>query len=221
MRGAILMSTYLWDPFAVLERLDREFDGIVRSSFGHWGQPRALRAIAPSARPVRQAPNGQGQGQGAEVATRPGRFGAVVPSADIATDGDDVVISLEVPGVDVEKDVVVEIDRGRLVVRGERGGSSETNEVGRVRRERWHGSFRREFPLPESVEAGKMSASYDRGVLSVRLPGAAAKPASTRIPVTAAAQAAEVPVAAAQQPASATPTAEAAAPTAGGAEDAA
>jgi|GEM_PF-247242 len=188
------MSTYLWDPFAVLERIDRELDGIVRSSFGPWGRPRALRAtapIAPLARPARPASSGQG----AAVAVRSGRFGAVVPSADIVTDGDDVVISLELPGVDVEKDVVVEIDHGRLVVRGERGGSSETSEGGRVRRERWHGSFRREFPLPESVAADQLSASYDRGVLSVRLPGAAAQPASTRIPVTATAEHAEVPVA--------------------------
>src|SRR5262245_5821724 len=123
------MSTYVWDPFAALERFDREFDSMVRGSFGSWGRPRALRALGPSPRPA-------SNGRTAEVATRAARFGAVasfgavVPPADVVTAGEDVVINLELPGVDVEKDVVVEIDRGRLVVRGERGGSSETSEGG-------------------------------------------------------------------------------------------
>jgi HSP20 family protein len=172
------MSTYVWDPFTLLGRLDREFDGIVRSSFG-WDRPRA-----GSARPASKglAPVGGS------------RFGGVVPSADVITEGDDVVINLELPGVDVEKDVAVEIERGRLVVRGERGSSTESTEGGRVRRETWRGSFRREFALPENIAAEKVVATYDRGVLSVRLPGAVAAPTSTRIPVTAAAPAAELPV---------------------------
>jgi HSP20 family protein len=171
------MSTYLWDPFAVLGRLDREFEAIVRDSFG--ARPR--RAVAPAT--------------GAAVARKAPAFGAVVPSADVAADGEDVVISIELPGVDVEKDVTVEINRGRLVVHGERSASSESTEGGRIRRERWHGSFHREFTLPENVAADRVAASYDRGVLSVRLPGAATVPTSTRVPVTAAAPPA-IPVAA-------------------------
>lgn len=41
-------------------------------------------------------------------------------SADLDRDGDDAMLRLELPAVDPEKDVVVELDRGRLVVRGER-----------------------------------------------------------------------------------------------------
>ncbi|OHV34352.1 MULTISPECIES: Hsp20/alpha crystallin family protein [Pseudofrankia] len=185
------MSAYLWDPFAVLGRLDREFEGVVRASFGPWDRARAPRATAALARPA--------SGDGAAPA-RSARFGDVMPSADVVTDGDDVVVNVELPGVDVEKDVTVEIDRGRLVVRGERGDSSETSEGGRIRRERWRGSFRREFSLPESAAASRVSATYDRGVLSIRLPGAAARPVSTRIPVTAAAaSSAELPVAGAAE----------------------
>jgi len=157
------MSTYLWDPFSVLDRLDREFDEIVRRTWGSW-----------------------------ERTVRPARS-TVVPSADVVTDGDDVVINLELPGVDVEKDVTVEIDRGALVVRGERSAEHESRHGGRVHRERWHGEFRREFALPESVDANAVTATYDRGVLSIRLAGAAALPRSTRIPVTAGAPASELP----------------------------
>ncbi|WP_242423659.1 Hsp20/alpha crystallin family protein, partial [Frankia sp. EI5c] len=117
----------------------------------------------------------------------------VVPSADVLVDGEDVLINLELPGVDVEKDVTVEIDRGALVVRGERSSDQEKTENGRVHRERWHGSFRREFALPENVDATAISARYDRGVLTVRLAGAAVPPRSTRIPVAAAAAPAALP----------------------------
>lgn len=191
------MSTYLWDPFAVLERLDRDFDGIVRGSFG-WDRPRARRAAV--AAPARTAP------AGSAVATFGGGFRGVVPSADVVTTGNDVVINLELPGIDVEKDVTVEIAGGRLVVRGERGRSTESTEGGRVRRESWRGTFRREFSLPETVAADKVVATYDRGVLSVRLPGAAAVPASTRVPVATGALGAEIP--AAEAPGTQVPTAE-------------
>ena len=41
------------------------------------------------------------------------------PAAEIVKDGDDAVVRLELPGVDVEKDVNVEVDKGRLVIHGE------------------------------------------------------------------------------------------------------
>ncbi|MEX5634459.1 Hsp20/alpha crystallin family protein [Parafrankia sp. FMc2] len=162
------MSTYLWDPFAAFERMDREFNEIVRRSWG---------SREHSVRPLRATPRPQN----------------VVPSADVLVAGDDVLINLELPGVDVEKDVTVEIDRGALVVRGERASAHEETVNGRVHRERWHGSFRREFALPENVDATAISARYDRGVLTVRLAGAAAAPRSTRIPVNGAAPATALP----------------------------
>jgi HSP20 family protein len=137
--------------------MDREFDEIVRRVWG----PR---------RPVLT-----GRSSVTEFA---------VPSADVVTEGADVLINLELPGVDVERDVAVEIDRGRLVVRGKRAAGSESEHAGRVHRERWHGSFRREFRLPEGVEAQRISATYDRGILTVRLVGAAAEPKATRIEIT-------------------------------------
>ncbi|BBC63605.1 hypothetical protein MMRN_05010 [Mycobacterium marinum] len=41
------------------------------------------------------------------------------PAAEIVKDGDDAVVRLELPGVDVENDVNVEVERGELVIRGE------------------------------------------------------------------------------------------------------
>ena len=57
-----------------------------------------------------------------------------VPAAEIERDGDDAVVRLELPGLDVAKDVTVEVDRGRLVVRRVQGqlarGAEGPAEVG-------------------------------------------------------------------------------------------
>jgi HSP20 family protein len=107
------------------------------------------------------------------------------PAAEIVRDGDDAVVRVEIPGLDPEKDVTVEIDHGRLVVRGERRDEATREEGGRTLRELRYGSFRRSFGLPEHVSADAVTATYDAGVLSVRVTGAHAAPAAAqRIAVT-------------------------------------
>jgi HSP20 family protein len=103
------------------------------------------------------------------AAYRPDGF---TPAAEITRDGADAVVRLEVPGLDAEKDVTVEVDRGRLVVRGERREEKSGERGGRSFSEVRYGSFRRSFDLPEHVTADAVSASYDAGVLSVRVAGA-------------------------------------------------
>lgn len=116
----------------------------------------------------------------------PTRRAAFSPAAEVARDGDDAVVRLELPGLDVEQDVTVEIDRNRLVVRGERRDERAEERDGRTVREVRYGSFHRTFGLPAHVTAEALRASYDAGVLTVRVHGAYAGTAATRIPVTAA-----------------------------------
>ncbi|WP_432563856.1 Hsp20/alpha crystallin family protein [Kineococcus sp. SYSU DK003] len=111
-------------------------------------------------------------------ATRPTGF---VPAAEVGRDGDDAVVRLELPGVSLE-DVTVEVERGSLVVRGERKDVRSEDERGRS--EIRYGSFRRSFSLPSTVSADAVSASYDAGVLTVRVAGAHAAAQPTRIAVT-------------------------------------
>ncbi|RDH80516.1 Hsp20/alpha crystallin family protein [Mycolicibacterium moriokaense] len=94
------------------------------------------------------------------------------PAAEIAKDGDDAVLRLELPGVDVDKDVNVEVDNGRLVVHGERRDERTEEKDGRTLSEVRYGSFRRSFRLPTHVTGDAVSASYDAGVLTVRVAGA-------------------------------------------------
>jgi HSP20 family molecular chaperone IbpA len=94
------------------------------------------------------------------------------PAAEIVKEGEDAVVRLELPGVDVAKDVNVELDKGRLVIHGERRDERAEEEDGRTLREVRYGSFRRSFKLPAHVTSDAISASYDAGVLTVRVAGA-------------------------------------------------
>ncbi|GBG38082.1 Hsp20/alpha crystallin family protein [Mycobacterium montefiorense] len=106
------------------------------------------------------------------------------PAAEIVKDGDDAVVRLELPGVDVEKDVNVEVDKGRLVVHGEHRDQFDQETDGRILREIRYGSFRRSFQLPAHVTGEAIKASYDAGVLTVRVTSAYAGTQAQRIDIT-------------------------------------
>lgn len=112
--------------------------------------------------------------------------GAFTPAADVVKDGDDAVVRLELAGVDVENDVTVELDRGHLVIHGERRDQQDAENPAkdaRLVREVRYGSFRRSFKLPAHVTGDAISASYDKGVLSVRVAGAYAGSQAQRISI--------------------------------------
>jgi HSP20 family protein len=113
--------------------------------------------------------------------------GGFNPAAEVAKDGDDAVVRLELPGVDVEKDVNVEVEHGRLVIHGERRderAGDDPAKDGRTLREVRYGSFRRSFRLPAHINGEAISASYDAGVLTVRVAGAYAGTQPQRIAIT-------------------------------------
>jgi HSP20 family protein len=114
----------------------------------------------------------------------PARQLGFTPAAEIVKDGEDAVVRLELPGVNVADDVTVEIDRGRLVVRGERRDERTEEQSGRSLREVRYGSFRRTFRLPEGVTAESVTASYDAGVLTVRVAGAHAGTEAHKVAIT-------------------------------------
>ena len=107
------------------------------------------------------------------------------PAAESRRDGDDAVVRLELPGLDFATDVTVEVDRGRLVVRGERKDEFTQEQDGRTLRELRYGSFHRSFALPAHVTAEAVTANYDAGILTVRVAGAYAGSHAQRIAVTA------------------------------------
>lgn len=108
------------------------------------------------------------------------------PAAEITREGDDAVVRLELPGVDVDNDVTVEVDGSDLVIHGERRdehAGEDPAKDGRVLREVRYGSFRRSFALPAHVSGDAVSASYDAGVLTVKVAGAYAGAPTRRIAI--------------------------------------
>ena len=112
--------------------------------------------------------------------------GGFTPAAEVAKDGDDAVVRIELPGLTkeaVENDLHVEVDGGRLVIHGERRDERSEQQDGRTLREVRYGSFRRSFHLPAHVTGEAISASYDAGVLTVRVAGAYAGTQAQRIAI--------------------------------------
>jgi HSP20 family molecular chaperone IbpA len=106
------------------------------------------------------------------------------PAVEITKDGDDAVVRLELPGVDVDKDVTVELNGGHLTIRGERRDEHASEDDGRSLREVRYGSFSRSFAVPAHVTSDAISASYDAGVLTVRVAGGYAGTQPQRIAIT-------------------------------------
>lgn len=106
------------------------------------------------------------------------------PAAEAHRDGDDAVIRLELPGVSTD-DVSVEVKGRHLVISGSRRDErAEESSGGRRFSEFRYGSFTRSFRLAPSVTADAVSASYDAGVLTVRVAGAYAETEGQQIAIT-------------------------------------
>ena len=93
-----------------------------------------------------------------------------VPTADVFGRNGKTVVRLELPGIDVDKDVKVEISDHDLVVSGERKQKEEIKEENYYRMEASYGSFERHFPLAGDVMDEDIKATYHDGVLEIEIP---------------------------------------------------
>ena len=112
-----------------------------------------------------------------------------VPTMDVFEREDDLVVKVEIPGIDPEKDVTIVVQDGSLIVRGERRQEKEIDEEAYHRMEVSYGTFERSILIPQGVDENRITASYVDGVLEVILPNGATKeveePVEARtIPVT-------------------------------------
>ena len=92
-----------------------------------------------------------------------------VPAMDLVETDGAFVLKADLPGLS-EDDVTVEVDGNVLTVKGERRAEHEDTREGYFRLERSFGSFARALTLPEGVDAEEVQASFDKGVLEVRIP---------------------------------------------------
>lgn len=112
--------------------------------------------------------------------------GSWVPAVDIySTEARELVLKAELP--DMKEDAIeVTIEANTLTLRGERKLDRQLTKEQFHRIERSFGAFSRTFALPPTVDAGKVTAEYNAGILTVRLPlREEAKPTHVKVQVAA------------------------------------
>src|SRR4051794_16712683 len=92
-----------------------------------------------------------------------------MPAMDLVETGDHFVLRADLPGLS-EQDVNIEVEDRVLTVSGERKAEHESTKEGYHRVERAFGAFSRSLTLPEGIDPEAVEASFDKGVLEVRIP---------------------------------------------------
>jgi len=96
--------------------------------------------------------------------------GSWVPAVDIYSNGQhELVLKAELPDMK-EEEIELTVEDNTLTLSGERKLDPELTQEQFHRIERSFGAFARTFTLPPTVDAGRASADYKAGVLTVRLP---------------------------------------------------
>ncbi len=147
-------NDWLADPFKELENLQREMNRLFDFSFG-----RGIREEAPL------------------LGT------SWAPAVDVYDSKDAILVKADLPGLSKDE-IDVSVQDDTLVIKGEKKKDAEVKEDDYYRVERYYGSFYRALPLPAEVDADKVEATYEDGVLTLNLPKKEeAKPKQIRIEV--------------------------------------
>jgi HSP20 family protein len=131
-----------WRPFREMEEMERRFEDI----FGRPFIPAMWRRI-----PVVEM--------------------GWAPAIEVFEKEDKFMVKAELPGMK-EEDIDVSVVGDTLTIKGERKAETEVKEEDYYCCERSYGSFSRSIALPSSVDAKRIEASYEDGVLEVSLPKA-------------------------------------------------
>ncbi|HEX9894904.1 MAG TPA: Hsp20/alpha crystallin family protein [Gemmatimonadales bacterium] len=94
---------------------------------------------------------------------------AWAPAVDVFEDKEAIKLMGELPGVKPE-DVKISLENSTLTLRGEKKQAAEEKTERVHRYERSYGRFERVFTLPSTVDADRIEATFEDGVLTVMLP---------------------------------------------------
>jgi HSP20 family protein len=151
------MAIVRWDPTRELDSLQGEMNRLFSSFFD-----------TPSA----------SKGNGANGGAR--RW---IPPMDLVETQEEFVLKADLPGMS-EADVGIEFENDVLTIAGERRTEHEEQHEGYYRLERATGSFSRALSLPDGIDPEAVAATFEDGVLTVRIPKPAqAKPRKVKIGV--------------------------------------
>lgn len=137
-----------WDPFQEMMSLRDAMNRLMEESF--------------------LLPSGTAQETG-QLATRGTRGGLRGPALDIVDLNDAFLVRASLPGVRPE-DVNIETQGNQVILRGQIKDEQEREQGNYLVRERRYGQFSRVFTLPSEVNAEGAEATFDNGILTLRLP---------------------------------------------------
>ena len=134
-----------WDDF-------RRFEEIMNRMFEEfWGRPSARRLLSS------------------------GERGAVVPSGqrepfiDLIESDKEIIATAEMPGLE-KQDININVTEDRLEISAEIKHEEKKEEKGYIYRERRSGSYYRAISLPSPVDPDNSKATYENGVLEIKMP---------------------------------------------------
>lgn len=108
---------------------------------------------------------------------------AWAPRVDLKQTDEAFFITVDLPGVATDA-INLQVDKGVLTIEGSRAEAELAEGETRVRQERHHGNFKRNFNLPDNANVEDITASSKHGVLEVRI-GKQAQAQPRRIDITA------------------------------------
>lgn len=100
-----------------------------------------------------------------------GEFNGWAPAIDLREERDAFVLTAEVPGV-LKSAIRIRLEGRTLTLEGDRPVAKESRNADHLRVERSYGPFTRDVQLPSGVDEKGVVASFEKGVLEVRLPKA-------------------------------------------------
>ena len=102
---------------------------------------------------------------------QPGFFGStLIPHTDIYEEKDQLVIKSELPGIS-EKELEVTLEGDTLTIKAEKKGETAEDATHHTQ-ERYYGKYLRSMSLPPHVNGENITATFENGVLELRLPKA-------------------------------------------------
>lgn len=99
--------------------------------------------------------------------------GISIPPVDLVERNGGYELQAELPGL-TEDQIEVKLSNGMVTIKGEKSSERVEDEGDYHLRERSFGSFQRSFRVPQNVDADKIEARFDKGVLKISLPKSAA-----------------------------------------------
>ena len=135
-----------WQPFQDFARWEKEAERMMEQFFG-----RPLMPWSP-ARLSRSEPLADN-----------------APTVDIFVEGDNVVITAELPGME-KNDIDVNLSDHLLTLKGEKRRKAKIKDENYYCAERTYGHFSRTLELPMDVRGEQVKATFANGVLEIRLP---------------------------------------------------